>query len=344
MERIFFVNYGYDDSWIIGKLANDMISVLTSMGYLCKRGELSDYDGEEIVYHLSHRKSSPILAAKHNSVFYTHTNNIDREFDLEKLKGEYDSYICMSEEDAQFLIELGFDPSKVFGRTLPIRNAHVQPISVGIFSARYNDGVKNEGWLLEYCKENPNAKYVNWVFVGANWGSVVLKLESLGCSFEWINISRYLPYEYRYQQEKLSRLNYYFYMGMDGGAMGTYDAYAMDVPLCVPYDGFHKSIPDIDYSFDNKDTFFKALDEIVNKHMRRLDFFTTHTPSKYAEWILNIWFGKEAAGFDDKYKKCLSYSTIVDKKRENYPLLSRREIRYLMTKMLTAWKVKYFTR
>ena len=318
MDKIFIVMYGFNNDWIMGKIADDIRRESIKLGYECRCGELADYQGENICYHMSYNVAAPIPQAKHNSVFYTHLNDIFTEANLIKIKDKFDSFICMSPEDAQFLIELGFDKSKVYGKTLPVRNTYVKPISIGIFSACYPDERKNENWLVDYCKQCEGAKFVNFVFIGRGWGQVCDKLESFGCTYEWHNVSRKLPYEYQYQQNKLAILNYYIYMGMDGGAMGTYDAYAQDVPLCVTYDGFHKSIPSLDYSFDNKETFFKELDKIVTSHSQRLVFFQTNTPENYVKWIVSVWQGNGDAMIQEKDKKCISYNTIVEKKRDQY--------------------------
>ncbi len=344
MEKIFIAEYNYDKSWIIGKLADDTVRYLTQMGYSCRVGQLEDYKEEEIVYHLNYHLAKPILGAKHNSVFYTHSVNLNYEIDLERTKGMFDSYICMSPEDAQFLIELGFNPAKVYGRTLPIRNAYVKPLTVGIFSACYNYyTVKNEDWIVEYCRQNPNAKYIDWVFVGTGWDKITPDLEKMDCSFEWHNISRKMPYEYRFQQEKLNSLNFYIYMGMDGGAMGTYDAYAMDIPLCVTFDGFHKSIPDIDYTFDDKQSFFNQIDKILDKHLRRIGFFNTHTPENYAKWILSVWQGSSPEPLYDEDKRCLSFTSVAEKKRSQYYILSFKGVLRAISKMLLAKKVAKYT-
>lgn len=344
MDRIFIAEYNYDSSWIIGKLADDMIKYLTLKGYECNKGKIENYAGEEIVYHLNYHMAKPIRGARHNSVFYTHSVNALYETDLECIKGEFDSYICMSPEDAEYLIELGFDSAKVFGRTLPIRSPYVKPLSIGIFSACYGYySVKNEDWLVEYCKHCSNAKYVDWVFIGTGWGKITPQLEEMKCSFEWHNISRYLPYEYRFQQEKLSSLNYYIYMGMDGGAMGTYDAYAMDVPLCVTFDGFHKSIPDVEHTFDDKVSFFKQLDLIIDKHIRRLEFFNTHTPENYASWILSAWQGARPEIVSERDKKCISFTNVLEKKRAQYYSLNIYEIKTFVSKICMLIKRKYFT-
>lgn len=318
MERIFINLYGSSRDWIMGKIADDIDRTANQLGIKCRCGDFDSYEGEEICYHLSFHEATPIPKAKHNSLFYTHLNDVFTEEVLVSLKNQFDSFICMSPEDAQFLIELGFDEDKVYGKTLPTRNTFVKPISIGIFSACYSDGRKNEQWLIDYCKQSEGSKYANFVFIGKGWGNVCHELENIGCSYEWHNVSRTLPYEYQFQQNKLGRLDIYIYMGMDGGAMGTYDAYAMDVPLCVTYDGFHKSIPDLNYSFDDKQTFFDQMDSILSAHARRLDFFKSNTPENYVRWLIGIWQGNGYNNINEIDKKCLSYSTVLEKKRDQY--------------------------
>lgn len=338
MESVFIVNYGFDNSWIVGKLARDIESALNKMGIPCRNGSLDDYNGEEIVFHLQHHWASPIPMAKHNSVFYTHSINTLYEADIHMLKDKFDSFICMSPEDVQYLIELGFDSSKVFGRILPIRTPFIKPISIGIFSACYSDHVKNEHWIIDYCKSNPDSRFANFVFVGRGWGNICAQLEALDCSYEWHNASRSLPYEYEFQINKLASLNYYIYMGMDGGAMGTYDAYSQAVPLCVTFDGFHKAIPDIDYTFDNEQTFFQQMDIIIAKHTNRLNFFNENSSDNYAAWIFKVWKGERVEQLTEKDKKCITYNSVLEKKRKHYFLLTKGGIKRWITWKITQYK------
>lgn len=321
-ERIFINDCAEENGWIMDIIAEDIAREANSLGYKCRQGSYKDYQGEEIVYHLHYHLSVPFKEAKHNSAFYTHHNNILKEDNLVSLKDKFDSIICMSPEDAQVLIELGFDSNKVFGKTLPVRNTYIKPISIGIFSRCYSDGRKNESWLLDYCKSNPLSHIVNFVFVGAGWGAVVEELSTLGCSFEWINISRSMPHEYQYQQNKLADLDYYIYMGMDGGAMGTYDAYAQGVKLCVTFDGYHKSLPFLDYCFDSKEGFFTELDKIINSHNDRLWFFKENNPSNYFADLLKVWKGEIVYNVSERDKECMSYTTVLEKKRDQYYKLS----------------------
>ena len=75
------------------------------------------------------------------------------------------NYFTMSDEDRDFTTTW-FDSSKTFGLKLPVRNNYIKPISIGIFSALYEDGRKNENWILEYCKNQALSKAINFVFIG----------------------------------------------------------------------------------------------------------------------------------------------------------------------------------
>lgn len=305
--------------WILRFLAEDIQKSAQLMGIECHVGDFDDYNGEDIYFDFLYNSAAPMKGAKHNSVFFTHVNlSINEKYILHPLKDKFDSFICMSPEDAEFLIELGFDKDKVFGRILPIRSTYISPLTIGIFSSCYSDGVKNEKWLIEYCRTNSRAQLANFMFIGRDWGEVVKSLNECGCSSTWYNITRQLPYEYQYQQNLLKQLNYYIYMGMDGGAMGTYDAYAQGVPLCVTYDGFHKSVPNIDYTFDDKSGFFLQLNKILQKQESRISFFKNNTSDKYIEWLLRVWNGTQEMTIKSSEKECIAFDNVLQKKRSQY--------------------------
>ena len=81
--------------------------------------------------------------------------------------------------------------------------------------------------LLKFCESNDDIACVNFVFIGPDWGSYVQKLSRCTCSFEWHQLLEKCL-EYQFQQNKLSNLDYYFYLGFDGGN-GDFDAYAMEI-------------------------------------------------------------------------------------------------------------------
>ena len=332
-----YVNTTGCNNWILKIIADDIVRELTSMGYVVNKGPFESYKGEDIAYHMWWRVAVPYKEASVNSVFITHTDDSFKEADLHRMKMSFDSFITMSDEDARFLIELGYDEDRVYGINLPVRNTYIRPVSLGIFSSCYSDNRKNELWLLDYCKSRDVAKLANFVLVGQGWGDFVGRLSSLGYSFEWHCVSRDLPHEYFFQQLKLSQLDYYMYMGMDGGAMGTYDAYAMGAALCISDDGYHKAIPDIEYKFETKNQFFDALDEILQKQKRKIDFYVANSVSKYVKKISDVWEG--TACYENTTPNTGSvFETVVDKRRKNY--FSNSFVRIKQTLSSFLWRKK----
>lgn len=333
-----YINTSGCNNWILKIIAEDIERELTSIGVNCSSGPFSDYSGQDIAYHMWWRNAEAYKEAKVNSVFITHTDDSLKEHDLVAIKEKFDSFIAMSTEDAQFLYELGFDKKKAFGVTLPVRNTYVRPVSVGIFSSCYPDNRKNENWLLDFCTSNTDSRLLNFVFIGSGWSCFVNKLSEIGCSFEWHNVSRDMPYEYFFQQNKLAELDYYLYMGMDGGAMGSYDAYAQGVDLCISNDGYHKDIPNIRYSFETKTQFDKVLSKIIDEQRQRIDFFTLNSVSRYVQRLFNIWTSPDKSEDGPKVQVEKSvFGSVLDKRRANYFHIGYRRIRqtisnYLFTK------------
>lgn len=323
-------------NWILKILGDDIYNGLSRLGYECRKGPYEDYQGEDISFHMWWRFAQPYKEAKVNAVFVTHTDDVTKESDLIKMKDQFDIFVTMSPEDAQFLIEIGFDKNKVFGLNLPVRNTYVRPMTMGIFSACYADHRKNDHWLQEYCSTHELARLVNFVFIGGGWGKFVDQLEKEGCSFQWINISRKMPHEYFYQQLLLSQVDYYVYMGLDGGAMGTYDAYAMGVRLCVADDGYHKSIPDLDNKFSTKDEFFSEMDAIISKQARRLQFFEDNSAMRYVEKLAYVF---ENSSYPDVQEKHTNYDySVKEKRRKNYFSLTLERVRQPLVSFFMKWR------
>ncbi len=323
-------------NWILNIIGNDIYDYLIKMGYECRKGAFEEYQGEEICLHMWWRHAQPYKEAKTNAIFVTHIDDSVKEHDLLSIKDDFDIFFCMSPEDAVFLKELGFDSRKVFGINLPHRNTYIRPVTIGIFSNCYASmGVKNEQWLINYCSKFKNSNLAVFVFIGHGWAGVVDKLSSLGCSVEWCCIDRKLPGEYMYQQLKLSNLDYYLYMGMDGGAMGTYDAYAMGVQLCISDDGYHKGIPDIEYNFMDEESFNNCLCAILDKQYRKLEFFKNNSVDMYVRKMAYVLENGCIQDTDDNIVS-LDYS-VSQKRRSNYFPLSFKRIRQPFISALTKF-------
>jgi len=321
-NRIFINESGAE--WILHILGDDIYHGLKQQGFVCRKGEYHEYENEEICFHMWWRRAVPYKDAKINAVFVTHVDDSIKEADLVAMKDQFDIFFCMSPEDAVFLQELGFDKHKVFGLDLPTRNTYIRPVTLAIFSNCYTKmKTKNEQWLLDYCATHKDSRLVNFCFIGHGWGEVGEQLSQYGCSFEWHCIDRSLPYEYMFQQLKLTSADYYLYMGMDGGAMGTYDAYAMGLELCVADDGYHKSIPDQSLSFLNQAEFNQCMDRIIEKQHRRYEFFKVNSVENYVKTVAYILINGKYPD-DSNVIDRLNYSVKEKRKSFYFPLSLKR--------------------
>nr|WP_315190264.1 hypothetical protein [uncultured Flavobacterium sp.] len=321
-KSIFISISGMDPGWIIGKISNDLKATFNNLGIECEVGSPAEYNNQEVCYHMGWAYATPQKNAKINPIFITHIDDKLKENLLVSLKDKFDYFISMSIEDEQFLIDLGFPAEKCFGLTLPIRNTYIRPLSIGIFSSVYLDGRKNEQWLLDFCNENETAKLFNFVFIGPEWGKFVDKLAKLQCSFEWHSTARVMPFEYEFQQQKLQKLDYYFYPGFDGGAMGSYDAYFYGVKLIIADDGYHKSIPNIDYPFSNHEEFIGVLSELGRKQKEKIDFFKVNNPNNYGNTLLKIW----SNNYQAIPLPVNAPNSVLEKKRKFYSKISTRRL------------------
>lgn len=334
-EKKIFINSSGAE-WILEILGNDIFTGLKELGINCRKGEYSEYEGEEICFHMWWRRAIPYKEAAINAVFITHIDDSIKESDLLAMKNKFDIFICMSPEDAIFLQELGFDEKSVFGIDLPTRNNYVRPISIAIFSNCYTKmKTKNEQWLLDYCSSRKDSRIVNFCFIGHGWEDVACFLSKLGCSFEWHCVDRGLPNEYMFQQLKLINMDYYLYMGMDGGAMGTYDAFAMGVDLCVSDDGYHKSIPDVSYKFLSRKEFFDCMDLIIEKQKRRYQFFKEHSVENYVKKIAYILFNQDNPELNLPTER-LDYSVKAKRRSFYFPLSIKRIKQPIVTKIIKS--------
>jgi len=320
-KSIYLSIAGVDPGWIIGKISDDIQNVLQSRGVTCRAGPPSQYNNENICYHLGYAYAKPERNAEVNSVFVTHIDDRFKEGLIKSNMDKFDSFICMSSDDRNYLISLGFDQEKVFGPPLPVRNDYVRPLSLGIFSSCYRDGRKNEKWLLRFAQSNPDASLLNYVFIGRAWGGFLEKFSKLGASFEWHVVDGALPYEYKFQQEKLSRLDYYFYLGYDGGAMGSYDGYAYGNRLILINESYHLDIPNVEHPITNYDDFNGAFTTIAAKQREKIDFFSNNCVSKYVDKLLEIWLGK-CEPLEKSETSSTSGQEMLQKRRDHYSRVS----------------------
>ena len=79
------------------------------------------------------------------------------------------------------------------------------------------------------------------------------------------------------------------------------------------------------------------MDIIIAKHVNRIRFFEENTSDNYTQWILKVWHGESVEQPNEDDKRCITYKTIVDKKREHYFTLTKGGIKRWIT-----WKINQY--
>lgn len=286
-----FISEPIHVGWIIEKLMRDIASNLTLRGITVRIGKLENYEGEDVVFHARYLYATPVEGAKLNSLFVTHIDDRLKEIEISGKFDKFNSFVCCSQHDAEFLEGLGCSESKILGNNLPHRGGILQPQKLAIFSERYKDGRKNEDWLLEYFTKAPSyaRRAIIICLIGYNWESYCQKLVDLKLSFELYRYDRSLLGEYDMQKKILNGMDYLIYPGFDGGAMCVYDGVMAGAKLIVADNGYHRGLGNNVRLFSNKSEFFICLDEVVELFRQRENVLAERSIDNYIENLLHHW-------------------------------------------------------
>ena len=289
--RRVFISEPIDTGWIIEKLMRDLAAELNRRDIETQVGLPESYSGQELVFHSRFLYAARINEARLNSLFITHIDDGLKEAELRRRIGQFDSFVCISPAEAAFVCGFGCPVEKTIGLALPHRGGIVQRPKVALFSARYNDGRKNEAWLLEYFEERAAEVRNGFIicFIGHNWEGFCARMASRGLSFELYRYDRELPGEYEIQKALLQQMDYLIYPGFDGGAMCVYDAIFAGARLVISDNGYHRDLGVEPKLFRTREEFFAQLDLIVSETFAREKAAAARTVGAYAEHLLAHW-------------------------------------------------------
>ena len=224
IKNVFIVEPD-DQGWIIERLMRELAAELNTRGIVTRIGKSAEYRGEDVVFNSRFLSAMSSGNARVNSLFITHVDDKSKELELRASLPRFNSFVCLSPHDAEFVQALKGDAQGVVGIELPARDVRVRPIRAAIFSARYPDGRKNEQWVLNYFREKSREQRGEFVmcFLGWGWEQFCASLADLEMSYEIYRYSRYTPGEYDMYKSALADCDALLYLGFDGGAMSVYD-------------------------------------------------------------------------------------------------------------------------
>jgi hypothetical protein len=292
IESVYIVEPA-DSGWIIERLMRDISSSLGALGVSTRIGPMQDYQGEDVLFQSRFLTSIADSKARINSLFITHIDDKIRELELRSKFSTFNSLVCLSPHDAEFVSALGASRKSVVGIDSPARSSVVRPIRLALFSGRYADGRKNEQWILDYFQSRPASYRQNFVicFLGWDWEGFCADLSKLETNFEIYRYSRYTPGEYQMYQQVLSSMDSLFYLGFDGGAMSVYDALGAGLNAIMPDVSYHRGLGSSVSLFEDRDGFFRELDRLNAENEGRRVALQSRSAAAYAKRLLNHWNG-----------------------------------------------------
>lgn len=289
--RSVYIVQPIDQGWIIERLMTNIAGELAARGIDVRVGDSQGYSGQDVLFNSRFLTPTFDQRALVNSLFVTHVDDTIKELQLKSSFGRFNSFICMSPHDAEFAAALKGDATGIVGIELPARDAKVRPLRIAMFSARYEDGRKNEDWITDYLRARSSDVKARLVFcfMGWGWEKFGAELGAIDANYELYRYSRFVPSEYEMYKQVLTSMDCLIYAGFDGGAMSVYDALNAGIEVIAPNVSYHRNLGDAVTLFDDKDGFFAQLDRLAAKCAARAEALERRSLSLYVDRLLAHW-------------------------------------------------------
>lgn len=287
--RIGLVLAPQNASWVIGKMAHRLCDALNRLGHLARVSAAPD-PGADVNHWMSFAFADGCESTL-NTVFVTHADDPYKvRLIRDLLMGRVQLALCMSPHAAQELRELGV-PGERISYVLPAMDEPIPPrlMRIGITTRVYDDGRKREALLMKLARDMRLEDFHFDIF-GAGWDGVITLLQRAGAQVSYDPGSNDWQGDYSRIRAAIPSFDYYLYLGMDEGSLGTLDAVSAGVKTIVTAQGFHLELPGgIDHPFTEYQELlqvFRQLAEQAGERRRRLAMWTWDV---YAQEHAGIW-------------------------------------------------------
>jgi len=287
--RINIVLAAQNAGWVIGKMGHRLADGLRSDGHSVSVSESPDPSAE--VNHWMSFAFADGCSQTLNTMFVTHADDPFKvRLIRERLTGPIDLALCMSPHAAEELASFGV-PRERLWHVLPAIDAPLAPrrVVIGITTRVYDDGRKRERFLQRLANDMRLDAFHFQIF-GAGWESIAWKLRGAGAQVDLDAGTDDWQGDYVRMQAAIPSFDYYLYMGMDEGSLGTLDAASAGVRTIVTAQGFHMSIPGgIDHPFVTYEELREVFNGIDVRLRQRTDAYAHWSWASYAREHAAIW-------------------------------------------------------
>jgi hypothetical protein len=291
--------------WIIDKFANEIAYNLEQLGYVVSITS-KPVSNADIYHHLLYYNVDRGDFVKYNgslhSIMVTH---LDTKKKLEKVlsigREKNTHLITMSDYYTDRLVSVGVPRRRISTVHAP-KNESIttkKKLCLGIFSNFYDDGRKNEQWLISVLKSKPEfSEFIEILFYGYGWAGTGEKLSASGYNII-INDDGFNNAVYSNLMESI---DYFIYLGKDEGSMAFLDAITKNKKVIAIPQGFQYDLRNfITYPIENVNDFSKAMSKICDKQ-KIINELSVYSWNSYTRQLLDIWIMREQGS---KYKETL---------------------------------------
>lgn len=276
-------------SWIIGKMCERLAAELVRAGIPATVGDQPDDDAD-----INHWMSYAVVsrrAGRASSVFITHVDDPYKTAHIASvLSDRADVGLCMSRDMMRALAGRGV-PAERLWYVLPAFDPPDEPrrIRIAITTRLYPDGRKREALLLKLAAERDLSPF-HFEIAGVGWDAVVPRLQDAGASVNWTAGGDDYQSDYRAIVAAMRTCDYYLYLGMDEGSLGTLDALALGLKTIVTPQGFHLDIPGgITQPVEDYDELRAAFEQLAQERNARIAAVEGWTWAQYARDHVLVW-------------------------------------------------------
>ena len=276
-------------SWIIQKIAENLAEHLLPLDVQASITDTVD-ETAHLVHHMSWAFAN-IGTRQPSTMLITHLDDVYKMNQVKTtLASHVDVGICMSSDTMRQLMDHGTPaPSLYF--ISPAHDGMIVPrrTVIGITSRVYADGRKREALLKGLAKRMRLEGFEFRIF-GLGWEPTIQELELAGAKVIYFGESDDFRKDYVTIQTEIPKFDYYLYLGMDEGSLGTLDALSAGVATIVSPQGFHLDLPGgITHpvlSLDDLEQVFSAIDAERLSRVRAVEGLTW---ASYASRHSAVW-------------------------------------------------------
>lgn len=306
--------------WIIEKMANRLAETLSTLGAdACispKWSATADVNHFMIFHYVQGEKSTT------NTMLITHVDDgLKIRMVKDRLREIADIGICMSCAHMNELVMEGVSPSALCFIS-PAHDGTVTPrrISIGITTNLYGDGRKREH-LLHKLSSDIELKSFSFEIYGSGWSEIATRLRQAGALVNEYPSSPNDRDQYERMTRAISSFDYYLYLGLDEGSMGTLDALAAGVKTIITPQGFHLDLPNgITHPVWTYEDLRAVFIDIGHDRSLRIAAVSNLTWTKYAQDHLNIWNALRTGRSNELSRyRCQSNGSITSRGRGIVP-------------------------